>query len=553
MEFWPRINSALVTRGFKQVQGPGFACYEGELQVGNDRVGARIWFRDKHLQAMPELQLLARPEWLPPLCAHLTPEPFLTLCYPGYSTANLDPYFADAQSLWVLEAAEKQLQELRTSGGAMDDVLGEFKSYWLGKTMLLDVPDEFDEHTYYCDVPEARGGGYLVTTRGNQEMYTRMGLANPSTWSKTNIYFAKLAAIPPVEANKPWPPKTLADIREWITKSPAALAELKKMIGLMFDRTSRIGIIVYRTEGNTWFGFKVELPAQYFNPKTFHKKQSYVSLALGARADKAEIVRYDVSRIDAEYVVTRNLPEGVGSLQGKNILLVGAGTIGGHLGDAAVRLGAGSGGGKLTIVDKDDLSAGNVGRHRLPMSDVGRSKAHALADEMRRVLPSVNVEGLKADVIEMGNLKGYDLVIDATGYEPLSLALNMRFLAGEIKLMVYCWIVGNGAAVQTFVTERKAKGQACRRCLTATDDKTSLIPQAPEKVKIAMGRGCDAPYIPYSLTPSLAAAALGAAAVMDAIKGDTSPNLRTQRFDEEIREIKTKNVVKMTKCPACSR
>jgi tRNA A37 threonylcarbamoyladenosine dehydratase len=89
----------------------------------------------------------------------------------------------------------------------------------------------------------------------------------------------------------------------------------------------------------------------------------------------------------------RNIPKSK-TLAGKRIALVGCGTIGGYLSDMLVKAGAGSCGGKLTLVDFDGLLPQNIGRHRLGFPDLLSNKAEAMAKNAAGLSPGVEVHAL---------------------------------------------------------------------------------------------------------------------------------------------------------------
>ncbi|MFT3758105.1 nucleotidyl transferase AbiEii/AbiGii toxin family protein [Thauera sp.] len=80
---------------------------------------------------------------------------------------------------------------------------------------------------------------------------------------------------------------------------------------------------------------------------------------------RLKVMPVSVIRIDDRYLAQRNIPKSK-TLAGKRIALVDCGMIGGYLSDMLVKAGAGSCGGKLTLVDFDGFLPQNIGRHRLP-------------------------------------------------------------------------------------------------------------------------------------------------------------------------------------------
>lgn len=550
---WSKVYEALLQRGFRQAEedGVGYASFDGELEVRGDKVPVRLTFKSEMFLELPMLRLLTRPEWLPRLCAHVSPAPVLELCYPGRTTDIFDRFIVNRQVLGILDAATAQLAELRTNGGS-DDVLNEFGYYWQGGTLLLDVVAEGAQTDLWVGRrPEDRGSGLLVTTAAHKQAYHDLGMVSASSWYPGAAYFATLDSVPKVAPEQPWPPTSLGMLKNWFegAKHDQALKELRAALGWMYDQKTRVGLIIFQTP-RVWFGVEVNLTHMSLEPKVIRKRSAFISYALGTMGNNAKLQRLLANRIDADFIVTRNLPDGTKSLGGLKILQVGVGTIGGYLADSLVRVGAGTNGGLLHLVDKQTFEAGNVGRHRLSLAAIGLSKAHAMTEELRKTLPFVNVYSTAGSVFDLPSLKEYDLIIDATGDDPVSQELNVRYLAGDIKQVVYAWVVGNGLAAQSFTCHNKS--DACLRCLTSTPDQTAFIPDLPHKVQVNMGRGCDAPYIPFSVQPSLAAVTLTIGAVLDLVSGKPGHTLRTTMLDPNAREITWKHVKKQKPCPACS-
>jgi tRNA A37 threonylcarbamoyladenosine dehydratase len=118
---------------------------------------------------------------------------------------------------------------------------------------------------------------------------------------------------------------------------------------------------------------------------------------------------------------------GRSNLSGKNIVLIGCGTIGSFLAQQLAQSGAGAAGGKLVLVDHDKLKTGNLGRHLLGTPYLDRPKAEGCRDFLRDQLPMLNIEFRNIDAAASDwTTTGFDLVIDATGEEGFSIAVNER-------------------------------------------------------------------------------------------------------------------------------
>jgi hypothetical protein len=98
------------------------------------------------------------------------------------------------------------------------------------------------------------------------------------------------------------------------------------------------------------------------------------------------------------------------------VLLIGGGALGGMVADLLVRGGLRH----LTILDNDDLDAGNLGRHVLGMEDLGKGKAEALARKLNLTSPHANVESIPTafpprSEEEHGRIDQHEVVVDCTG------------------------------------------------------------------------------------------------------------------------------------------
>lgn len=71
----------------------------------------------------------------------------------------------------------------------------------------------------------------------------------------------------------------------------------------------------------------------------------------------------------------------------KSVAVIGAGALGSAVAELLARAGVG----ELFIVDGDTLEMGNLVRHSLTMSDLGKSKAEAVANRLGRFSPNIDV------------------------------------------------------------------------------------------------------------------------------------------------------------------
>jgi molybdopterin/thiamine biosynthesis adenylyltransferase len=104
-----------------------------------------------------------------------------------------------------------------------------------------------------------------------------------------------------------------------------------------------------------------------------------------------KVTRSAVTRVDHHWIHSRG---GDGrDLSKKSVLLIGCGSLGGYVAHLLSRAGVG----RLTLTDNDCLGWENLGRHILGASSIGRWKAEALAEELTRELPHLDVKGIPKD------------------------------------------------------------------------------------------------------------------------------------------------------------
>lgn len=123
-------------------------------------------------------------------------------------------------------------------------------------------------------------------------------------------------------------------------------------------------------------------------------------------------------------------------VRGASIAMIGAGALGSVMSELLVRAGIAD----ILIMDGDTLEIGNLVRHSLTMSDLGRNKAEAVAARLQSVSPNVQVDAIRTsfpprdpDAVE--RLNRADVIIDTTGSDEVIAALELHPWLGA-KLMI---------------------------------------------------------------------------------------------------------------------
>lgn len=485
---------------------------------------------------LPRIRMLEIPHELPPVAPHLGP--YGSLCYLEKGTVVLDIYDPVGQSLACLERAEAVLGQI-INGEMVEDLTEEFFAYWRGELCFTDIQDS-KLGQQDCIVAEVNGSSlWFVTDDVTRTINKVKSIGYHDTDKTVMTYRIKTTAQPrPLTTN--WPPNTVADILAWqSTLDIQCKRKIHKRILEGYKKKNSKGVLII-----------IESPLMTYGFTVFYERHSTYKGQLKALRDlsyKFKILPISVVRIDDQYVAQRNAPKSK-TLAGKNLAIIGCGTIGGYLSDMLVKAGAGTGGGKLTLIDFDHLLPQNLGRHRLGFPDILINKAEAMAKELRRTSPGAKINALPVDV-RQAQLGELDLLIDATGEESLG-----HWLSGHYPLplhMLSIWIEGPGIAVRALL--RTNTSGACLRCLFHSNRRRELCSTLDPIPTILAGHGCEGLYVPFPASVSVQAASLGAEVINDWVNDKYSPALRTKLIDSE-KQLATPDCdpLRDKECPICN-
>ena len=463
---------------------------------------------------LPRIRLLKIPPELPNAVPHLGAEG--GLCYLAKGTVVLDIYDPVGQSLACLQRAAAVLGQI-LKGEMIEDLAEEFFAYWNGWLCFVDMQGE-DLGRQNCIVAQANGNPLWFITDNEDRTTRKLHSLGYQVTDKTVLTYRVKTTAQPRPLTSHWPPETVGDVLAWqSTLDPRCRRKIHERIKEGQSKKAN-GVLIIIESPLITYGFAVLFDHQVSRKtKLADRKDSSFGL---------KVMPVSVIRIDDRYLAQRNIPKSK-TLAGKRIALVGCGTIGGYLSDMLVKAGAGSCGGKLTLVDFDGLLPQNIGRHRLGFPDLLSNKAEAMAKELKRLSPGVEVHALPVDV-RQAQLGKLDLLIDATGEESLGHWLCGRYRAPTPMLSV--WIEGPGTAVRALL--RTNASGACYRCLWQSHRRGELRSTIDALPNILAGHGCEGLYVPFPASVSVQAASLGAEMALDWVKGVHSPALRTRLIDQ---------------------
>ena len=473
------------------------------------------------------------------------------LCYVARGSIVLDRYDPAGTVLLCLEKAEKLVRDA-LRGRLDDDFADEFSAYWRGTWLLVDLPEGFEGKAVLQPADVVGGeGAPLVLSTGRT--WLRKAEGKRPREACEDVMVLKTGRPLSLDPSGNWPPVSLKDMNEWLDwAAPDARGALEKAISE--NRACHAHVALCAPNGV--FLYDAIAPA-FLRKAEFTSRPAQIPRVLSSWAASVQTSRSEGKRADEAYVFGRNLGS-MSNLAGKRILLIGCGTIGGFLAQQLAQCGAGADDGFLSLVDDGVMEPGNLGRHLLGAPYLGANKAKACEAFLREQLPALSIEGYPENVLISDSIpwSRYHLVIDATGEEALSIALNQRAVDGRPggPAHLYVWLEGNGAIAQTLLAD--GAGHACYKCLKPelAGEPRFRTRRPDAEVEIVENPSCGDPrYQPFPVSRSVAAAALACDLVLDWSHGAPGDRFRSITLDaSRAFQIGRSSPRPHGRCPACA-
>lgn len=539
VEVLPNLILELQSRGFTHLgRTPSrWLRFEGPLNT-SEGVFDCDFSVDPSFFSLPVVQLKKLPATLGPVTPHLGVNGWL--CYLAANTVVLDIFDPIGQTLRCLAEAERVLGCV-LRGEMVDDLEEEFFVHWYSQLCLFDMQKlERGEVPAFCVISKT-GARTPVLTDDLERTVAKIDALQLHQKRQRMLAYVVGSSAQPRPSQKAWPPETVADILSWQRELDKGCARKIQQRISEAHRLKLKDALIFITTPKLNYGFQVHFEQSILDDEKF-------KLARGTeRLYSLRVTRLTAIRIDEKYIAQRNIPS-LKTLAGLKIALIGCGTIGGYLADMLVKAGAGTGGGKLTLVDFELLMPQNVGRHRLGLPFSFKNKADGIATVLQNDAPGVSVRALEVDVRD-AHLGDIDLLIDATGEEALGHWLTSNYVPSTPMLSV--WIEGPGAAVRGLM--KTAGDGACYRCLSTYSRAGQFSTVQGEVPYVMAGHGCEGLYVPFPATVSIQAAALGAEMALAWANGKFSSSLRTKITDCAY-TLATADCdpPRIKDCPACS-
>lgn len=233
-----------------------------------------------------------------------------------------------------------------------------------------------------------------------------------------------------------------------------------------------------------------------------------VSRFFGASKVEACIIQ----RVDHAWIHSRGGEQSHIGMKEKTVVILGCGSLGAGVAMLLAKTGVGN----LILVDGEELSWNNIGRHVLGASSVNQNKAKAMAREIHSQLPTINAEGIsktwqeaqRSGELDFGNV---DLVISTSGDWASDSMLNFE---GRTRMdfppVIFTWLEAHALAGHAMVMQDVGGCFAC-----GVDEFGNFAQRATEwseGVGLEHEPACGAYFQPYG--PSQVASTQGLAATL---------------------------------------
>ena len=393
---------------------------------------------------LPSLALVEPPK--PLTWSHVEEDGILCLLPSSASFSLHDPY-AISQNLII---SAKQLLDELIKGRNQSDFLDEFNSYWSRSPRI-------SRETAICLLeprPPSRVISVWQSTSGpflgeNEESLSRW-LNN--RYGSDKVRDTKKAGL--LWMDRPiYPreyPSTADDIRHIAEQR---CVDSRRILGeLVEDDTQQVEIVLGANtkNGPCWACVVIPKP----NQDQF-RGNKYQALEKGFRPGKvpptirasrfwqasSPVSHLSVQRADHAWIHGRDKDIRQVELASASVTIIGCGSIGGGV----AKLLAMAGVGRILLIDHDQLSWANTGRHILGANSVGKSKAQALAQRLIEDHPHLAIEYRNnrwEEVLlrEPELLENQRLILSLTGDWGTDCALNDWCLhAGRVVPILYGW------------------------------------------------------------------------------------------------------------------
>lgn len=403
-------------------------------------------------------------------------------------------------TLQLLEIAIKEILEKELKGENPNEVYNEFLAYWNDDCTyhflsIISIPRKITRLQLFT-ISKGILGSKHVIARSKQEANEWLEPWNLKTEETVPCELIFL----PLNNPPSWPlPSCNADILQLLKTNGN---EFLDAVDSFFKVNEHNKVILFSSlvnEKQILAGWRHKPWPSNLSKGFRSLKKLPIGLRLG-KSGNSPIERIWVERLDKARLFQRVGKEIIQPVDDFSVVLIGCGSIGSTL---AISLSK-SGISNFTLVDKESLSVENSARHVCGIFEASLvlNKATAIKLSLLRHFPFIKCQVFEDDILNLlinneNILKGYNLIIIATGNKGVERRLNHLMFQGNIDgPLMYIWIEPYGCAGQILYINKNFSG-----CYDCCFDSNGLYNYAVAKPNTALHKresGCQSTFIPYS-------------------------------------------------------
>ncbi len=540
-------------------------CYTKNYQTKLGTFLIRLNVLDESLVRLPRASVVTLPEDLEGVALpHIF---FGSLCYIDSELINWNPNNPEQVLTWVDSWIETTLDRVADKSLWITEYAGEFANYWGGnKAYILSKNKKSTYQSYACEIGlrKEKINEYVICDDVETSDKWKE-LRNGNCYSKeAPVLFIKVKHLS-IPQGVQWPPLSFKAFTVFLKNTDhASLSYLLQGISTkltqhvnskkVMNNTVNLLVVCDTTDG--YFGFELKYSNKtkaLFQNLSKNRKMATLLPFLTSKKSLVKFQHLDCSDTTEEFLVGRNKVKET-DLRNKRVALIGAGTIGGYTAHSLVQSGAGGGKGVFDLYDSDTLESHNLGRHLLGAKFLGWNKTEALVYELLTRSPHQASINSVSDNFTQHHLKNrYDIIIDATGAEPFSLAL--RAWIGQLKPnqkrpdLIHGWIDGYGQAARVIIDD----GRICYSCLgNFNSEERFPVFKKDKKPPIKQhSRKCGTTFTPYDSAISTICAGLIQSATTRILNGEKW-NFAQHGMNMDINHLDMKILKRFKKCKLCN-
>lgn len=412
----------------------------------------------------------------------------------------------------IIEAVLSRAHSIWRNRGrvSQDEIADEFKAYWTGantsEALSLVCPDEKARQitAFRLDPPWRR----WIWLFADKAQAARIWLANVCYEGKVSESHALY--LPILDLGLPPYPETNGELYKRLRETdPKALDNLLKFLG-KHSRPTKVLVSVPSQQGRAVAAWSHPRTLSTVRGKNGFKQVASIpgfrdghcppALEIGAIFKDSQLTRADVAEVYPDRLLNRTTGRSSPPFE-QPTNVIGCGSVGSFFAEAMARSGLAE---SMRLIDPETLLPENIHRHYCGMSDIGRDKSIALSEALRKHFPSLRIEPISRNVLELisseqSALSPCSLQVIAIGNLAVEMRLNQLLLAETIQFpALFVWVEPYLYGGHAVLLRRRDMG--CLRCVFDANYRFPYRVVKHPQTHARRESGCQSTYFPYSGT-----------------------------------------------------